>query len=91
MIPFYEVCLWYKFSVRLRKKVKRQIYMEKGENSKIQNDILKVMKNKNECELGYLVSHLNYSYDQILQNVLELKQKGKISKVVGNKGCFSLR
>lgn len=65
--------------------------MEKVENSKIQNDIIEVLKNKKECELGYLVAHLNYSYDQVLHNVMDLKQKGKIFKGIGNKGCFSLK
>lgn len=72
-------------------KVNVEIYMEKVENSRIKNDIIKVLKNKNGCELGYLVSNLNYTYDQILQNVLELKQKGIIFKKVGHNGCFFLR
>jgi len=64
--------------------------MEKVENRKIQDEIIRVLKNKKACELGFLVSSLNYSYNQILQNVLALKQKGEIYKLTGQKGYFSL-
>lgn len=65
--------------------------MNSIENEKIQNEILQLLKNNNECELGFMVSELNYTYNQILQNVLELKNTGKILKLVGHKGYFSLK
>lgn len=63
--------------------------MNKAEKDKIQGEIKQLLK-EDECALGYLVAHLNYSYNQILQNVLELKQKGEILKKTGHKGFFSL-
>jgi len=64
--------------------------MKEKEKDKIQDEIKALLKKKNDCELGYLVSQLDYSYDRILQNVMELKQKGEIFKLTGNKGYFSL-
>lgn len=65
--------------------------MTKIENKKIQNEILELLKNKRECALGYLVQQLNYSYDQILHNVLELKHNGVLFKHEGNKGYYSIQ
>jgi len=61
------------------------------EDKRIQDEIMQLIKNKNECELGAIVSELDYSYNRVLQNVLELKRKGKIFKSTGNKGYFSLQ
>lgn len=61
------------------------------ENNKIQQEIIRILRDKNECELGFLVSELNYSYDQILQNVILLKKEGKILKLTGHKGYFALK
>jgi biotin operon repressor len=61
------------------------------ENKKIQQEIIEILNDKNECELGYLVRELNYSYNQILQNVMQLKKEGKIFKLVGRKGYFTLK
>jgi hypothetical protein len=65
--------------------------MNSMENKKIQQEIIEILKDKNECELGYMVRELNYSYDQILQNVMQLKKEGKILKLPGRKGYFSLK
>lgn len=65
--------------------------MNSIENKKIQNEILQLLKENNECELGLIVRKLNYSYNQILQNVLELKNEGIIFKPIGHKGYFSLK
>lgn len=60
------------------------------ENKKIQQKIIEILKDRKECELGYLVSELDYTYQQILQNVIQLKKEGKILKLAGRKGYFSL-
>ena len=65
--------------------------MNNMENKKIQKEIISLLEREDECELGYLISELDYTYDQILGNVLELKNKGKIFKLLGNKGYFSLK
>jgi biotin operon repressor len=65
--------------------------MSQIENKKIQHDIIQLLKANKECELGFIVSELDYSYNQILQNILELKNEGKIFKLVGHKGYFSLK
>ena len=64
--------------------------MNSEENKKIQQEIIGILKVRNECELGFMVSELNYSYNQILHNVILLKQEGKILKLPGRKGYFSL-
>ncbi|HYQ56266.1 MAG TPA: hypothetical protein VEP89_02885 [Draconibacterium sp.] len=61
------------------------------ENRRIKEEIIQLIKNKNECELGAMVSELDYSYNRVLQNVLELKRMGKIFKSAGNNGYFSLK
>lgn len=65
--------------------------MNSIEDKIIQQEIIRILNDKNECELGYLVSELDYSYNQILQNVMQLKKEGKIIKLVGRKGYFSLK
>ncbi len=65
--------------------------MTKLKNNKIQNKIPELLKIKKECALGFLVYKLNYTYDQILHNVLKLKQNGKLLKQKGNKGYFSIQ
>lgn len=65
--------------------------MNSEENKKIQQEIIGILKVKNECELGFMVSELDYSYNQILHNVILLKQEGKILKLLGRKGYFSLK
>lgn len=64
--------------------------MNSEENKKIQQEIIGILKVKNECELGFMVSGLDYSYNQILHNVILLKKEGKILKLLGRKGYFSL-
>ena len=64
--------------------------MNKLENRKIQREIVEQLKNTDECALGSLVRKLNYSYNQILTNVMELIQKGDIQKLEGHNGYFSL-
>lgn len=65
--------------------------MQKNINQKIQEEILQVLKKRTKCEFGRFVSELNYTYNQILQNVLQLKNKGKIYKPEGHKGYFLLK
>jgi hypothetical protein len=65
--------------------------MNSEENKKIQQEIIGILKVKKECELGYMVSELKYSYNQVLQNVMQLKKEGKILKLLGRKGYFSLK
>ena len=65
--------------------------MSSKEDKKIQQEIIGILKVKNECELGYMVSELEYSYNQVLQNVMQLKKEGKILKLLGGKGYFSLK
>lgn len=65
--------------------------MNSIENKKIQQEIIELLISKNECELGYLVSELKYSYNQVLQNLMQLKKEGKILKLVGHKGYFALK
>jgi hypothetical protein len=61
------------------------------ENKKIQQEIIELLSSKNECEFGFLVSELKYSYNQVLQNLMQLKKEGKILKLVGHKGYFALK
>lgn len=65
--------------------------MNSEENKKIQQEIIGILKVKIECELGYMVSELKYSYNQVLQNVMQLKKEGKILKLPGRNGYFSLK
>ena len=65
--------------------------MNEIENKKIQKEIISFLERENECELGCLMGELDYTCDQILGNVLELKNKGKIFKLVGRKGYFTLK
>ena len=81
---FSGICL---DSISLKQSAKQ---MNSMENKKIQQEIIGILKDKKECELGYMVSELEYSYNQILQNVMQLIKEGKILKLVGHKGYFSL-
>lgn len=65
--------------------------MNRVENKVIQKEIISLLQQKNECELGYLMRELSYPYHQILENVLELKNKGKILKLMGHNGYFSIK
>jgi len=72
-------------------EVVKFLNMNTTENKKIQKEIINLFERENECELGYLISELDYTYNQILENVLELKNQGKIFKLHGHKGYFSLK
>jgi len=60
------------------------------EKAKIQSEILNTIKQNGKCLLGQLVQDLGYTYNEILMNVMDLKQQGKIRKNVHDNGFFSL-
>jgi len=54
--------------------------MEK-KKEKIQLDILKFVSTKEHCAFGEIVKEMDYNYDQVLANVIELKQMGLLIKM----------
>ncbi|MFO7657967.1 MAG: hypothetical protein R6W78_12970 [Bacteroidales bacterium] len=62
----------------------------KMKKNEIQKDIIKMLSDKKECAFGTLVKELNYSYNEILKNVIELKRKGIIIKPDKHGGNYML-
>jgi predicted ArsR family transcriptional regulator len=59
-------------------------------NNEIQKRIIDVLKAQQPCSFGDLVKELDYSYNEILQNILELKSKGDIQKLNKYQGNYTL-
>lgn len=59
-------------------------------NEDIQKEIIQVLNEQKECAFGVIVKRLNYSYSDVLHNVLELKNKGTLQKSKKTKGNYAL-
>ena len=49
-------------------------------NRKIKKDILSFLKTNNGAFYGDLIEHLDYSAQEIVANLMALKQKGRVFK-----------
>jgi hypothetical protein len=59
--------------------------------TRIQKKILKILNERSECALGDIVEELDHTYGEVLENVIELKKKGKIVKPLSHKGYFAIK
>jgi DeoR/GlpR family transcriptional regulator of sugar metabolism len=46
----------------------------------VKSEIIKLINDKQQCAFGDIIKELNYSYSEILGNVIELQEQGKIKK-----------
>ncbi len=60
------------------------------QNKQIQTEIMQLLNKNSKCLFGDLVKDLDYTYDEILNNIMELKQQGKIKKIQDHQGSFTL-
>lgn len=58
--------------------------------NEIQKKIIQTLTDKKESAFGTLVKDLDYSYNEILKNVLELKNTGEIQKSTKHQGNYVL-
>lgn len=56
----------------------------------MEQEIIKLLENKKACSFGTIVKELNHTYQDVLQNVLVLKQQGKILKPIDYAGRYVL-
>ncbi|MCG8698571.1 MAG: hypothetical protein MI922_10995 [Bacteroidales bacterium] len=59
-----------------------------NENTIIQEQIINMLNTKKKCVFGEIVRDLNFSYNDVLTNVIELKKNGKITKSAGDDGYY---
>lgn len=57
-------------------------------NKEIQKEIIDLLSSKQECAFGDIVKQLDYSYNEVLNNVLEMKNKGEILKSKKHRGNY---
>jgi len=58
--------------------------------TEIQREIISLLNHRKECVFGTFVKELNYSYQEVLENVIELNQRGKILKLEKYRGNYVL-
>lgn len=58
------------------------------ENTIIQEQIINVLNTKKKCVFGEIVREVDFSYNEVLTNVIELKKNGKITKTAGDDGYY---
>lgn len=54
----------------------------------LKNEIIKLINDRKQCAFGDIIKELNYSYNDILNCVLELKKQGIITKSSNYQGNY---
>lgn len=56
----------------------------------VKADIIELLKKEETCAFGRIVQKLDYPYTEILENIIDLKQKGKVNIPTNNQGYFAI-
>lgn len=60
------------------------------QHTEIQQKIINVISENKNCPFGIIVMELDYTYHEVLKNVLELKRRGEILKTKEYQGNYIL-
>jgi hypothetical protein len=62
----------------------------KSRQTKIQQEIINIISENRDCPFGFIVRELDFTYHEVLNNVLELKRSGEILKLKELQGNYTL-